>query len=70
MKKAFRRSALVAAATVGLIGSLVVVPAPAQAKGGARSASVALPHVTAPIPVTATSRPFIDRLGPRNALFA
>jgi hypothetical protein len=51
--------------TAGLVASLVLtVPTVAEAKTVSASGNVALPGVTGPVPVTATSRPFIDRLGP------
>jgi len=62
---AVSRPRFIAAVSAGLITSLALtVPTLAHAESGSASASVPLPVVAGPIAVTATSRPFIDRLGP------
>ncbi len=65
MRAVSRPGIIAAAVTAGLIASLALTaPTLAEAKPEARRGDVAIPRVTGPIPVTATSRPFIDRLGP------
>lgn len=65
MKAESRPRFISALTTAGLIASLVLtVPTVAEAKTVSATGNVTLPGVTGPLPVTATSRPFIDRLGP------
>ncbi len=63
MKHLFARRVGVAVLGVGLAAGLAV-STPSAADPGGLIIDVAVPDATGPIPTTANSRPFIDRMGP------